>query len=66
MGRFIFEQIQKVSLLSGSLQLFYVYCRNGDIYAGEYFADKMHGFGVYQFQNGHRYEGAWHERRRQG
>ena len=26
----------------------------------------MHGFGVYQFQNGHRYEGAWHEGRRQG
>lgn len=43
-----------------------MYCRNGDIYAGEYFADKMHGFGVYQFQNGHRYEGAWHEGRRQG
>lgn len=44
----------------------FVYCRNGDMYAGEYFADKMHGFGVYQFQNGHRYEGAWHEGRRQG
>lgn len=41
-------------------------CRNGDTYAGEYFADKMHGFGVYQFGNGHRYEGAWHEGRRQG
>ena len=27
----------------------------------------MHGFGVYQFaNNGHRYEGAWHEGRRQG
>ncbi|XP_022726483.1 MORN repeat-containing protein 4-like [Durio zibethinus] len=26
----------------------------------------MHGFGVYQFGNGHRYEGAWHEGRRQG
>lgn len=26
----------------------------------------MHGFGVYQFANGHRYEGAWHEGRRQG
>ena len=36
------------------------------MYAGEYFADKMHGFGVYKFQNGHRYEGAWHEGRRQG
>lgn len=44
---------------------FYVY-RNGDTYAGEYFADKMHGFGVYRFANGHRYEGAWHEGRRQG
>ncbi|KAK6119323.1 hypothetical protein DH2020_046942 [Rehmannia glutinosa] len=40
--------------------------RNGDRYAGEYFADKMHGFGVYCFANGHRYEGAWHEGRRQG
>ncbi|KAK3023218.1 hypothetical protein RJ639_043330 [Escallonia herrerae] len=28
--------------------------------------DKMHGFGVYRFGNGHRYEGAWHEGRRQG
>ncbi|KAL5866206.1 hypothetical protein ACOSQ3_003720 [Xanthoceras sorbifolium] len=26
----------------------------------------MHGFGVYQFANGHRYEGVWHEGRRQG
>lgn len=26
----------------------------------------MHGFGVYCFANGHRYEGAWHEGRRQG
>lgn len=43
-----------------------LWCRNGDTYAGEYFADKMHGFGVYQFANGHRYEGAWHEGRRQG
>ncbi|KAM0840578.1 hypothetical protein ACQ4PT_059569 [Festuca glaucescens] len=33
---------------------------------GEYFADRMHGFGVYSFANGHRYEGAWHEGRRQG
>ena len=41
-------------------------CRNGDIYFGEYFSDKMHGFGVYQFGNGHQYEGAWHEGRRQG
>lgn len=41
-------------------------CRNGDTYAGEYFADKMHGFGVYRFGNGHCYEGAWHEGNRQG
>ena len=40
--------------------------RNGDTYAGEYFADKMHGYGVYQFSNGHRYEGAWHEGKRRG
>ncbi|KAF6135466.1 hypothetical protein GIB67_015319 [Kingdonia uniflora] len=39
---------------------------NGDTFAGEYFGDKMHGFGVYRFANGHRYEGAWHEGRRQG
>nr|GEU88670.1 histone H3 K4-specific methyltransferase SET7/9 family protein [Tanacetum cinerariifolium] len=26
----------------------------------------MHGFGVYCFANGHRYESAWHEGRRQG
>ncbi|GFZ00859.1 histone H3 K4-specific methyltransferase SET7/9 family protein [Actinidia rufa] len=26
----------------------------------------MHGFGVYHFGNGHHYEGAWHEGRRQG
>ncbi|XP_057996501.1 uncharacterized protein LOC110639401 [Hevea brasiliensis] len=26
----------------------------------------MHSFGVYQFGNGHRYEGAWHEERMQG
>uniref|UniRef100_A0A2P2NKQ0 Phosphatidylinositol-4-phosphate 5-kinase 2 n=1 Tax=Rhizophora mucronata TaxID=61149 RepID=A0A2P2NKQ0_RHIMU len=26
----------------------------------------MHGFGIYCFANGHRYEGAWHEGRRQG
>lgn len=45
---------------------FLLLLRNGDTYAGEYFADKMHGFGVYHFANGHRYEGAWHEGRRQG
>lgn len=44
----------------------YSSCRNGDTYAGEYFTDKIHGFGAYQFANGHRYEGAWHEGRRQG
>lgn len=36
------------------------------MYAGEYFADRMHGFGVYNFTNGHRYEGGWHEGQRQG
>jgi hypothetical protein len=40
--------------------------RNGDTYAGEYFADKMHGYGVYKFANGHRYEGSWHDGRKQG
>ena len=43
-----------------------VFIRNGDAYAGEYFADKMHGFGVYSFANGHCYEGSWHEGKRQG
>lgn len=41
-------------------------CRNGDTYAGEYFADRMHGYGVYLFANGHIYEGAWHEGKRHG
>jgi hypothetical protein len=41
-------------------------CRNGDRYAGEYFADKIHGFGVYTFSNGHSYEGSWHEGKKQG
>lgn len=40
--------------------------RNGDRYAGEYFGDKVHGFGVYHFANGHYYEGSWHEGRKQG
>lgn len=40
--------------------------RNGDWYAGEYFGDKIHGFGVYHFANGHCYEGSWHEGRKQG
>ncbi|KAM3308703.1 hypothetical protein P3S67_010447 [Capsicum chacoense] len=39
---------------------------NGDRYAGEYFGDKIHGFGVYHFANGHCYEGSWHESRKQG
>lgn len=44
----------------------WLFCRNGDRYAGEYFGDKMHGFGVYHFANGHCYEGSWHEGRKQG
>ncbi|WVZ06583.1 hypothetical protein V8G54_019929 [Vigna mungo] len=28
--------------------------------------ERMHGFGIYHFANGHLYEGAWHEGRRQG
>lgn len=40
--------------------------RNGDQYSGEYFGDKVHGFGVYHFANGHCYEGSWHEGRKQG
>lgn len=43
-----------------------LFCRNGDKYAGEYYGDKIHGFGVYHFANGHYYEGAWHEGRKQG
>ncbi|KAI3460590.1 hypothetical protein Pfo_017253 [Paulownia fortunei] len=40
--------------------------QNGDRYAGEYFGDKIHGFGVYHFANSHCYEGSWHEGRKQG
>lgn len=43
-----------------------MFFRNGDRYAGEYFGDKIHGFGVYHFANGHCYEGSWHEGRKQG
>uniref|UniRef100_A0A0D3CW49 MORN repeat-containing protein 5 n=1 Tax=Brassica oleracea var. oleracea TaxID=109376 RepID=A0A0D3CW49_BRAOL len=32
---------------------------------GDYSRDKIHGFGVYHFPNGHYYEGAWHEGRKQ-
>lgn len=46
--------------------MFQFCCRNGDRYAGEYFSDHIHGFGIYHFANGHCYEGAWHEGRRQG
>jgi hypothetical protein len=35
--------------------------RNGDIYLGEYFADKLLGFGVYDFSNGDYYHGSWHD-----
>lgn len=41
-------------------------CRNWDTYIGEHFTDKMHGFGVYNFASGDRYEGAWHEGKKQG
>jgi hypothetical protein len=40
--------------------------RNGDRYSGEYFGDKIHGFGVYSFANGHCYAGSWHEGKKQG
>jgi hypothetical protein len=43
-----------------------ILCRNGDLYAGEYFADKIQGFGAYRFANGHSYEGSWHEGKKQG
>ena len=46
--------------------LYFPPSRNGDTYIGEYFADRMHGYGAYEFSNGHRYEGAWHEGRKQG
>lgn len=35
--------------------------RNGDIYVGEYFVDKMYGYGVYKFVNGYCYEGLWYD-----
>ena len=53
-------------LLGALTKVLWTSVRNGDTYAGEYFADRMHGFGIYSFANGHRYEGAWHEGRRQG
>ncbi|THU52204.1 hypothetical protein C4D60_Mb10t01530 [Musa balbisiana] len=34
-------------------------------YSGEYFGDKIHGFGVYRFANGHLHEGSWHEGKKQ-
>lgn len=59
--------ITKTCLVRLDQTKFYLHLiRNGDTYSGEYFADKMHGFGVYKFANGHRYEGAWHEGKRQG
>ena len=33
--------------------------RNGNVYEGEYKADKCDGFGVYRFTNGDKYEGEW-------
>lgn len=54
------------SMLHSQLLSISTSCRNGDTFAGEYFGDRMHGFGVYRFGNGHQYEGAWHEGRRQG
>ncbi|KOM58580.1 hypothetical protein LR48_Vigan11g161400 [Vigna angularis] len=56
-------QLTKFGAPSWMLDLEY---GNGDTYAGEYFADKMHGYGVYSFANGHCYEGSWHEGKRQG
>lgn len=55
------------SVLKGKKLMQSDFCyRNGDRYAGEYFGDKIHGFGVYHFANGHYYEGSWHEGRKQG
>lgn len=59
------------SIIGGTVRLLILVlqnrlCRNGDRYAGEYFADKIHGFGVYTFANGHSYEGSWHEGKKQG
>ncbi|KAI3961178.1 hypothetical protein MKX01_035764 [Papaver californicum] len=34
---------------------------NGDRYSGEYFGDKIYGFGKYHFSNGHCYERSWQE-----
>lgn len=31
------------------------------MYLGEYFCDKLNGFGVYYFSNGDYYQGSWHD-----
>ena len=34
---------------------------DGDIYDGNWFEDKAHGYGVYSHADGARYEGSWKE-----
>ncbi|PWA45536.1 MORN motif-containing protein [Artemisia annua] len=55
--------IRDNNILQTLLQGVMMILRNGDAYAVEYFADEMHGFGVYRFANEHRYKAAWHEGR---
>jgi hypothetical protein len=38
----------------------------GDIYEGEFKDDLYHGYGVYTWTNGNRYEGMWEKNRREG
>jgi len=47
----------KLKLLNKEIEVIW-FDGNADMYGGEYFADRMHGFGVYHFSNGHRYKGS--------
>ena len=40
--------------------------RDGDIYEGEWFNDKAHGFGIYKHINGAIYEGEWENDQQSG
>ncbi|KAI7998516.1 DEAD-box ATP-dependent RNA helicase 38 [Camellia lanceoleosa] len=50
-----FERPSKIQTIS--LPMILTHDEKWDRYAGEYFGDKIHGFGVYHFADGHCYEG---------
>ena len=39
---------------------------NGDVYIGEFYNGKRHGYGIYYYPNGNRYEGNWASGERHG